>query len=150
MFILAAQPSSWVSCAHSGPTLRRSACSHTLPHCCAQTLTLARDQSGFLSVPFTPLTPLHPSMTDSNLAALAESVAMEDSDGTLDVDSLSGNGGSPFGRPGTAEQGSPRRGEGFPEAGPPRRILRSISSANSNFSRTGGLGPHCMALGSRC
>lgn len=90
-----------------------------------QTLTLARDQSGFLSVPFTPLTPLHPSMTDSNLAALAESVALEEGDdGTLDLSSF-------------ANASFSARPEGSPDSSPPRRLLRSISSANSSISRQG-------------
>ena len=36
-----------------------------------QTMPLARDQSGVLSVPFSPLTPLHKTLTDVNLAAMA-------------------------------------------------------------------------------
>ena len=36
-----------------------------------QTIPLARDQSGQLSVPSTPFTPLHKTMTDLNLMMLA-------------------------------------------------------------------------------
>ena len=105
-----------------------------------QTLTLARDASGFLSVPFTPLTPLHPSMTDSNLAALAESVALESESETLEPDSLLG-GSSPF----VPFDCKTRGDTGSPQASPHKRILRSISSVNSSFARSGG--PACRRAG---
>ena len=56
---------------------------HNAPEWChaerrtrAQTMPLARDQSGVLSVPFKPLTPLHKTLTDVNLAALAASAGV--------------------------------------------------------------------------
>ena len=42
---------------------------------CVQTIPLARDQSGQLSVTSTPFTPLHKTMTDLNLMMLAAAEA---------------------------------------------------------------------------
>lgn len=44
---------------------------------CLQTMPLARDQSGVLSVPFKPLTPLHKTLTDVNLAAMAAAAGVQ-------------------------------------------------------------------------